>query len=690
MVTDIDFFKSQVADIIRGGATPISDVRPSVWTEQNVMMGKPFPGPFSYSRTPYTREIIDCMAPDHPARRIAVMKGAQVGFSSGVIYPAIGWIIKNAPGNSFVTVGAPDLIEKAMEKLDLMIDNASLRPYIKPSVTRNRANKSGDTNNKKEFSGGYVTVASANNHKAIRQVDLQYGFFDDFESIKSASKESGSTRKLLEQRFAAYADTCKIFYISTPELKATSNIEPAYLLGDQRKYLVPCPCCHELIELKWAVELDGEKTGGIFWRTDGNGRLERGSVGYVCQICAGFFTDKTKHQMLNSGIWRPTATPSTPDFYSYHLSSLYAPIGMYDWEHYVNDYIEANPPEQPRDEDLYKTFVNVCLGETYEGTAEAPKANSIQKNTRAYEIGTIPEKLSIEDGNGRIVLLTCAADMNGKEDDCRLDYEIVAWAENGATYSVLHGSLGTFIPRENTLKHKVDRAHWTYDAQGERSVWPLFELIVSQEYKTDTGRSMRVFTCGLDCGHFATTYAYPFLERTQCPVQGVKGDKEGKYTRFGHDAALIKHAAERKDLWILQVGLIKDKLAAFMELRWKGDEENQPANFMNFPQAGIYICPIKAAYHQLHGEEYAGDALYQYPTFFQHFESEHRVVVNNSDGVGEAFRWVKKGSTVMNHMWDVRIYNIATREIIIKMFAKELKRQDFSWKDFVELALSEL
>jgi hypothetical protein len=60
----------------------------------------------------------------------------------------------------------------------------------------------------------------------------------------------------------------------------------------------------------------------------------------------------------------------------------------------------------------------------------------------------------MSDGNGRIVLLTCAADMNGKVDDARLDFEIVAWAKSGASYSICHGSIGTFIPRENSLKEK--------------------------------------------------------------------------------------------------------------------------------------------------------------------------------------------------------------------------------------------
>lgn len=540
-----------------------------------------------------------------------------------------------------------------------MIDNANLRQYIKPQIRRVRAQKSGDTNTKKDFSGGFINITTPNNHKEWRDVSLKYGFIDDFEAAKSGSKESGSTRKLIEGRFAAYADTHKIFYISTPEQKATSNIEPAYLLGDQRKYMIPCPCCGVPIELKWAIEKEGI-VGGITWKLDGDNKIIPGSVGYICQECGGFFDDKNKDELLNLGYWQPTAEPSRPGYYSYHLSSLYAPTGMYDWEHYVNDWLEANPIGQPRKEALYKTFVNTCLGETYESTAEAPKANSIQRNTRDYEICTIPEKLSIADGNGRIVLLTLAADMNGIVEDCRLDYEIVAWSEHGASYSIAHGSIGTFIPRENSLRHKVDRERWTYEENKERSVWPLLEQILGTMFPTDTDRKMPILIAGLDCGHYST-YAYSYIDKSNYNIIGLKGDKEDKYIRFGVDVKLFKPAQERQKLYILQVGLIKDKLSDYMALRWSRDDESQPTNFMNFPQPS--------------------GGLYQFTNFFEHFESEHRIIATNDEGVGEAARWVKKTSTSQNHMWDCRVYNMVLREIFTYMLGKELGRKDFTWAE---------
>src|SRR5690606_7269445 len=176
----------------------------------------------------------------------------------------------------------------------------------------------------------------------------------------------------------------------------------------------------------------------------------------------------------------------------------------------------------------------------YEQQGEAPKANELQKNIRPYEIGIIPEKLSERDGNGRIVLLTCAADLNGTEDDARLDYEIVGWSETGSSYSISHGSIGTFIPRENSMKVKEDRERWSYNHAKSNNVWGKFREIIGEKYRTDTGRNMKIFITGIDCGHY-TNHAYAFIDKPNVPgalVVGLKGDKEGKFRKFGVDTSI--------------------------------------------------------------------------------------------------------------------------------------------------------
>lgn len=673
-MTDTDQLISQLTDIVRKGRAQISDIKPSDWAEQNIVMGKPYPGPLRYDKTPYTREIIDCGAPDHPARWIAVKKGAQIGFSATVIIPYICWIIKNNPSNTYLTVGSPDLIDKTMEKLDLAIDGAGLRKHIQSQVLRNKAQKTGDTNLKKDFAGGYVVVANGGNHKAVRAVDLQVVLLDDFESVKSASKESGSTRKLWEQRMASNADQMKMWMISTPERTESSNIDEAYLLGDQRKYHVPCPCCGEMITLEWSVEveIDGERIqAGITWKVDEENRVISGSVGYTCQKCGDFFTEKHKQRMLNDGKWIPTARPSREGFYSYHISALYAYAGMFDWQHYVEDFLDANPPGQPVKEDLMKALTNLCWGLSYQSASEDLKATMIMQNLRSYPINTLPEKQSIKDGNGKIVLVTCAADLNGKVEDARVDYEIVAWSESGSSYSIRHGSIGTFIPLEGHKKVKEDRVHWTYEDKKENSVWPELEKVLNEKFVSDSegGTVLPIGITGIDTGHY-TTYAYNFIDKVkrQMQIRALKGDKEDQYIRLDANNRRFSKGQERGDLYILKVGLFKDTIAANMQLRWNKDNgEEQPSGFMNFPE------PSKS--------------LYDYERYFKHYEAEHRTTVINKDGAASS-RWVKKSSNLQNHHWDVMVYNLAIKEILTAEFGKHLKISPFTWNDLCAYLLN--
>ena len=666
-MTDTDQLISQLTDIVRKGRAQISDIKPSDWAEQNMVMGKPYPGPLRFDKTPYTVEPLNCMASDSPVQYIAFMKSAQSGVSATFLYAFILWMIQNNPGNTFLTVGSPDLIDKAMEAIDLAIDAAKMRDYIKTQVQRKKAQKTGDTNFKKDFVGGFLVVASAGNHKAVRQVSLQYVLLDDFESVKSASKESGSTRKLWEQRMAAYADQMKMVMVSTPERKENSNIEEAFLLGDQRKFHVPCPCCGEMITFEWTVdvEINGEKvTAGITWKEDENGHIVKGSVGYICQKCGNFFDERHKYSIVNQGMWIPTAITKREGYRSYHINALYAYAGMFGWEHYVNDWIEANPKDQPPKEDLMRAFYNLVLGLPYQSATEDLKATMIMGNLRSYPINTLPEKQSIKDGNGKIVLVTCAADLNGKPEDARVDYELVAWSESGSQYSIRHGSIGTFIPLEGYKKVKEDREHWTYEDKKENSVWPVLEAVMRETFTKDSdGTVLPVAITGLDTGHF-TTYAYNFIDKVKrhLQIRALKGDKEDQYIRLDANNQRFKLGMERGDLYILKVGLFKDTIAANMQLRWdKDSNQEQPSGFMNFPE------PSKG--------------LYDYDRYFKHYEAEHRTMVTNKEGTGAASRWVKKTSNLQNHHWDVMVYNVAIKEILTAEFGKHLKIKPFTWSD---------
>lgn len=661
----------QLEEIFDATKQHLSNIKPSEWYEKHMVMppGSAFPGKFSFNLTPYWREPLDCADPLHPAKEVSIMKGAQLGGTAAVLNPIVGYTIAKHPGNIMFLTGHSDLSEAAMLKIDQMIDNCGIRDLISPNVLRKKNSRSGDTNKSKEFSGGDLKSGSVTNHNLLRQHDVMIMIVDDYDAAPSSSKHAGSTRELVQKRTSAYAHKKKIYWVSSPQIKGASNIEDVFLLGDQRYYHVPCPKCGEFIKLEWQVAIegtDGKEMGGIYWKRDKIGRVERSSVGYVCQKCSGFFDDSHKYEMNLAGFWQPSVEMAKEeDHYSYQISSLYAPPGMDSWAYYAQQFENANPDKGKRNEKKHQTFMNVVLGEPYKQQGSAPEANQLQKNIRNYAIKDVPDKMSVDDGNGHIVLLTCACDLNGVLDDARLDYEIVGWSESGSNYSILQGSIGTFIPREGTKKKKVDRERWTYEHNKTNSVWPEFEKILGTKF--DAGnRKMEVFISGVDTGHY-TEQAYEFIDKTNFRVVGLKGKDEDKFMRIGVDLPTFKHAKERSNLYLVEVNMIKDRLAHDIDLKWDyGNDDRQPAGFMNFPTPS--------------------DGLYLFNNFFSHYESEHRIIEQKEDKT-VATRWVKKSSTSQNHFWDVRVYNIVIKDILTWMVCKELKIKEYTWQDYVDAVM---
>jgi len=669
--------ESILFDILESGKHLLSDIKPSEWAENRIVMPKPHAGPLRYAEsTPYTKEIIDRFASDDPVTDIALMGSAQFGKTKSIIIPAIGYFIENDPGNIIMTVGHEGLIKEAMADIDEMLDSTGLRKLIKPSAMRAKASQSGDTDTVKQFPGGYFKISSASNPKIWRQANYKIGLIDDYEAVKGSTKIAGNIRDLIEKRFTAYSKTKKIFYVSSPELATGSNILEVYNMGDQRKYMVPCPCCGEFIELLWETmpySSSENLKAGITWKLDDDGSLIESSVGYICQACGGFFDDSDKLSITNKGYWKPTKKPVKPEFTSYYMNSLYSPPFMDDWKHYVYKFLECHPEGGGRKEGKYQAFLNLNLGLPYEPAGKIIESNILQSNVRDYEVGTLPEKMSIADGNGNIVMITCSADVNGRVDDARLDYEIVAWSESGSTYSVTHGSVGTFIPNESGVRVKKDREKLSYEHGVANSIWPIFENIIGQTFRTDTlnangiGRGLNIFMTTVDVG-YRDKEVWQFIDNSNKIIRGVKGDKEDKYIKYGMDIPLVKKGRERPKLYIVQVGLIKDDISELTALKWDyRNGANQPAGFMNFPNSS--------------------NGKYQLSNFFSHFAAEHRITIG-VDGEIPSFRWVKLNSTVQNHMFDTRVYNHATREIIMFEISQELKTKSFVWSDLVKMFMA--
>lgn len=642
---------SQFRKIIESISIDASDILPSKYAEKNRTLSSDvstIQGKFNYRITPYLREIIDTLSPYNPAKVVAVMKSAQIGFTEGVIVNGILWIIANHPGNIMALSANDDLSKEMVEsRLDQGIASCGISHLIRPNTIRARNNRTGDTSKSKEFAGGRLFAGGLKSiDKLGKQRSIKYGFFDDWDAAPLSDKKQGSIFDLLQQRFATAANSMKQYYISTPETRP-SNIENVYLKGDQRKWMLPCPRCGSYIELKWSQ---------IKYQKDKEGMLIPESVHYECQECTGTFREKYKYEMNLLGKWIPTAKPFRPGYYSYHISALTAAPHMYNWTHYVYQWLDIYKTGNESKSKL-KVFTNLVLGEPWQEKIEQVKANILSRNTRSYRVGIVPTIKSQKDGSGSIILLTCSCDLNGTPDDARLDYEVVGWSETGSCYSIDAGSIGTYGTKND------NRDVWSYKPESNNNVWTYFyDEIINKDYYTDNGESMRILRTAVDTGYLEN-YCFQFIDKHKEQVVGVKGTATDKYQKSGADIPLFKSARERPNLYILQVDLLKDRLSENIALRWENNHP-QPAGFMNFPEPS--------------------DGKYTVRGYFAQYETEKKMLQENEDGETTGYKWVRKNSHAANHYFDCAVYNLAMKDIILFLMSKELNKK-LTWIEFVDI-----
>lgn len=377
--------------------------------------GTPFPGPWSNEKTPYLVEFMDDISESSPIEVSVWMKCHQIG-ATAAIENAIMYIIKEAPGPILYTTATDPLGKEWSEnRFDPMIEQSGMQNLIFSQTTKRGSKKTGDKTLLKEFPGGWIKIAGYGSTAAFRSSSYRYFFGDEIDEASLDLKKQGNALEQAEGRTSAYKAKRKIILFSTPIELDLSNVYQAYLLGDQRKYFVPCPYCGFMQELEFKhLKYDRDK----------NGLLDVESVRYECQgpDCNEHFYNYHKTEMYSSGRceWRPTAKAKRVNYRSRHMSCLYSPPGMITWADVVQkniDAIESNDPGK------LKTFETLYLGWPYQEKGEAPEFHMVRSHRSNYQSKTIP------DG---VLFLTLGADTQGD----RLELEVCGHGRKYKTWSI--------------------------------------------------------------------------------------------------------------------------------------------------------------------------------------------------------------------------------------------------------------
>ena len=492
----------------------------------------PYPGPYRWDVTPYLPEIADCLSETSPVRKIAVMKGAQLGFTVGLGENWIGYVIDVDPGPMMYISGDADMAKtSAGRRVDAMIANAGLANKIVAPRLTERSRKSGDTQTEKNFAGGFLRAIGPNSGSKLRSDSIQKLYGDEVDAYPESAGKEGDPVLLAERRTDAYEGSRKILYTSTPLMDHNSKIKQLFLKGDQRYYKVPCKHCGHKQKLKWSQ---------MKWDVDDEGFLDWGSVRYECEKCKGTMTNDDKAYFLPRGEWEPTAKPVEPGFRSYHLSSLYSPVGFRSWASGVQEFLEA------KDDPLkLQTFVNTFLGETWADEQERPRLESILTRNRNYHVNFLPEE-------AKPLLVTLGADIQKDRIEC----EIVAWEANKVSWSV---------------DYRVFYGD-TEDLQDE--CWENLRSTILEEHA-----GLPIALAGIDSG-YRTDTVYEFCDSFDGVVYPVMGSKEMNdrrtYVKLFNVSGRIKPRID------INTFLLKQEIYKYLN-RSELDGEKQRGGYCHFP-----------------------------------------------------------------------------------------------------------
>lgn len=317
-------------------------------------------GPWRTARTPYMREIMECLSSRSPVREVVFMKSSQVGGTEALLNWC-GYVIHHAPAPMMVVQPTVQMGEEwSKQRLANMIaESPALAEILPPSKARD----SGNTTLSKAFPAGHLFIAGANSSSTLRSKPVKYLAMDEIDEYPDDLNDQGGAIELAERRTTTFPGR-KILKVSTPTVKGASNIERAFNAGDQRRYHVPCPHCG--VRQRLVIEQLTE---------DGQ---------YLCEHCGVLIAEHHKPDMLAAGEWIPDNPGAA--IRSYHINALYSPIGLGDtWAEIAQQRARART-----DADFAITFTNTILGETYESESQKVDSSELVERREAWQRRTLP------------------------------------------------------------------------------------------------------------------------------------------------------------------------------------------------------------------------------------------------------------------------------------------------------------
>lgn len=512
------------------GIQPDPDLWVDAWADRYMVIpkksGAAEAGPYRTDRTPYAREVMRCLSPSHPARRV-IVKGASQLLKTQVGLNFIGASVHQAPANILVLLPTLGISKRVSKRVDETIKSV---PELRDRVAEPRSRDAKNTVDTKEFDGGTLYITTAGSASNLAEIPARYLYGDEVDRWDANVDGEGDPVEIAEARTSTFEYNRKIYFSSSPTIEGQSRIDGLYRDGDQRRYHVECPECRHLHVLEWErMKWDAELTEA--WM--------------VCPECGAEIHEHHKAQMLKTqddggtACWIATAVGDGGITVSFEISALYAPLGWVSWLSLAKQYVKAKAALERGDQEPMQVFYNTRLAKCWNPAEESAKADQLKKRAEDYRLRTLPA--------GALVL-TASVDVQPN----RLEVKTMGWGEG--------------------LERWVVDYQVLWGAPSEDAVWRDLDAILMGTLPHPSGLALPISAALIDSGGHNTQDVYNYCRlRRNRKILAIKGaSKPGRPIIANKPAKMDvnfrgrseKHGVE---LWFVGTDTAKDWLAS----RWQ-------------------------------------------------------------------------------------------------------------------------
>ena len=557
---------------------PPADLSVAEWADGRLLLPKEMsaePGPFRLERTPYLRKIFEDLA-DPSIEEIVLMFATQLGKSTAVL-ALLSYVVDHDPAPVMLVLPTLDVAKKfSKQRIAPLI---AANDMLSGKIADARARDSDNTLLVKGFAGGMLVITGANAPSGLASMPAKILLLDEVDDYPEDAGGQGEPTAIATARQDTFTRRKRVKSSSPKRPKGRSMIEAGFEQGTGERYYVACPDCSAMQTLRWPQ---------LKWTGD-DAATAAASVAYACESCGVLIPEHAKTAMLAGGEWRA----ERPDarMRSYHLNSLYSPLGWLSWATLVREWWAAKARTEFGDPAPLRTFINTRLAETWEEQAEKHDAAELEKRAEPFALKVVPEGA---------LLLVAFVDV---QDD-RFELGVWGFGDQDDMYTVDH----LVIPAN----------------PGTEEDWLKLDAALQARYRHARGGELGIDAAGIDTGGHYTHDVYRFVRRlpSSRKVAATKGmDKPGmpilgKATTVDVNwrGGVIKHGCK---LWGVGVNAAKDALFSRIKVGRVHMSRDLPAEW------------------------------------FRQLAAEHRVEQRTARGV--RYVWTKRAGGVRNEALDVAV-----------------------------------